>query len=111
MVELTPAGRGQIVTHNLYKEREITELRAQYKNHVPERSYDEDRPAPSSAVASSAPAHSSSMSARPAPSPAPAVKSVSADEFAELRVEVAELQADVARLREQMRQFEELLKS
>lgn len=106
MVELTPAGRGQIVTHNLYKEREITELRAQYKNHVPERSYDEDRPATSSPVASS-----SQPVARPAPPSAPAARSVSADEFAELRVEVAELQADVARLREQMRQFEELLKS
>lgn len=99
MVELTPAGRGQIVTHNLYKEREITELRAQYKNHVPERSYDEERPAsPSSSSVPSSP--------RPVAPTAPAIKTVSADEFSELRVEVAELQADVARLRQQVRDLE-----
>jgi uncharacterized protein YceH (UPF0502 family) len=30
LIELTPPGRGQIVTHNLYKERELTEIKAQY---------------------------------------------------------------------------------
>jgi len=104
MVELTPPGRGQIVTHNLYKEREIAELGAQYKNHVaPERSYEEDRPA-ASAPRPSTPA----VSIGPA---VPQVRGVTADDFAELRVEVTELQADVARLREQVRQLEALLKS
>lgn len=103
MVELTPPGRGQIVTHNLYKEREIVELRAQYKNHIAaERNYD-DRPA-----ASSAPRP---VSPQPTTSAVPQVRGVTADDFAELRVEVTELQADVARLREQVRQLEALLKS
>lgn len=101
MVELTPPGRGQMVTHNLYKEREMNELRVQYKNHVvSERSYDDERPAVSSSpVASAAPP-------RPAQQTAPAVRTVSADDFAELRVEVSELQAEVARLRQQVRDLE-----
>lgn len=108
MIELTPPGRGQIVTHNLYKEREIVELRAQYKNHVaPERSYDDERPPASSATPS--PARPAAAPVAAAPSPPP-VRGVSTDDFAELRVEVTELQADVARLREQVRQLEALLK-
>ncbi len=100
MIELTPPGRGQIVSHNLYKEREIVELKAQYAGHVGDRGYDDDRPATSST--SSAPSPSVSRSAPPVPPP----RGVSLDDFAELRVEVAELQADVARLREQLRQLE-----
>ncbi|WP_254508932.1 DUF480 domain-containing protein [Anatilimnocola floriformis] len=108
MVELSPPGRGQIVSHNLYKEREIVELRAQYKNHVaPERSYEDDRPAP----AAPRPVTSSPVAAAPAAPTVPQVRGVTADDFAELRVEVTELQADVARLREQVRQLEAFLKS
>lgn len=32
MLELTPAGRGQIVTHNLYRSEELDEIRAQAKS-------------------------------------------------------------------------------
>jgi uncharacterized protein YceH (UPF0502 family) len=105
MIELSPPGRGQIVSHNLYKEREITELRAQYAGHVPsERHYEEERPRPAApAVASS----SSSAATPQAPLPTPpAFRGVSADEFAELRVEVAEMQAEIARLRNELRQLE-----
>jgi uncharacterized protein YceH (UPF0502 family) len=35
MVELTAPGRGQIVSHNLYKERELTEIKTQFANYVP----------------------------------------------------------------------------
>jgi uncharacterized protein YceH (UPF0502 family) len=98
MIELTPAGRGQIVTHNLYKEREIVELRAQYKNFVAPERNDDARPTHAPSPSSAAPA-------------VPQVRGVTADDFAELRVEVSELQADVARLREQVRQLEALLKS
>lgn len=102
MVELTPPGRGQIVTHNLYKEREMNELRAQYKNHVvADRSYDDERP-----TATSAPVASSAPPPRPSQPAAPALRTVSADDFAELRVEVSELQAEVARLRQQFRDLE-----
>jgi uncharacterized protein YceH (UPF0502 family) len=105
MVELTPPGRGQIVTHNLYKEREMNELRAQYKNHVvSDRSYDDERPAASSpSMASSAPPPHPTQPPAPA---SPAIRTVSADDFAELRVEVSVLQAEVAQLRQQMRDLE-----
>jgi uncharacterized protein YceH (UPF0502 family) len=104
MVELTPPGRGQMVTHNLYKEREIMELRAQYKGHVPPREYDDERPAASAPA--SAPSAAPRVAPAAAPPAAPAMRGVSADDFAELRVEVSELQAEVARLRDQLRQLE-----
>jgi uncharacterized protein len=106
MVELSPPGRGQIVSHNLYKERELTELRAQYAGHRPaERGDDDDRStAPTSfaapAMRAAAPAQAGSTHS------APATRGVSTDDFAELRVEVAELRAEMARIREQLRQLE-----
>src|SRR4051794_31734074 len=45
MIELTPAGRGQIVSHNLYKERELNELKARFAGYVaPAGGTDEDAP-------------------------------------------------------------------
>ncbi len=35
IVYLTPAGRGQIVTHNVYQPHELEALRAEYANHQP----------------------------------------------------------------------------
>ena len=35
MVELTPAGRGQVVTHALYSERELNQLRDQFAGGAP----------------------------------------------------------------------------
>ncbi|QDU29495.1 hypothetical protein ETAA8_46060 [Anatilimnocola aggregata] len=101
MVELTPPGRGQIVSHNLYKEREIGELRTQYAGHVGDRGPDEDRPAAYSPP--SAPAPVAPRTSAPA---VPAPRGVTADEFAELRVEVAEMQAEISRLRSDLRQLE-----
>jgi len=101
MVELTPPGRGQIVSHNLYKERELAELRAQYAGHRPvERGDEDDR-----SVSSSNPSAPAMRAAAP-PQAAPTVRGVTADDFAELRVEVAELRAEMARVREQLRQLE-----
>jgi uncharacterized protein YceH (UPF0502 family) len=100
MVELTPAGRGQIVSHNLYKERELTELRAQYAGHRPVERDDDDRPASSAQVSSPG------MRAAAPPQAAPTVRGVTADDFAELQVEVAELRAEMARVREQLRELE-----
>jgi uncharacterized protein len=104
MVELTPPGRGQIVSHNLYKERELTELRAQYSGHRPADRSDDDDDRPT-AVLHTSPAPAM-RAAAPAPPSIPTVRGVSMDDFAELRVEVAELHADVARLRDQLRQLE-----
>lgn len=97
MVELSPAGRGQIVSHNLYKEREITELRAQYAGHVPAHSSSDEDEAPRVAAAARAPAES-----RPPVGPASVPRGVTADQFAEIEVEFAELRAEVMRLRERV---------
>lgn len=106
MIELSSPGRGQIVSHNLYKEREINELRAQYAGHIPaERHYEEERPRTNalSPPAAAAPASAAPHAALPTP---PAFRGVSSDEFAELRVEVAEMQAEIARLRNELKQLE-----
>jgi uncharacterized protein len=86
VVALTPEGRGQVVAHNLYPEREMSELRRRYAGGAP-------TPPPSA---------SPSYSATAAPSPPPAVP---ADVLAEIRVETAELRAAVARLREENREL------
>jgi len=95
MVELTAAGRGQIISHNLYKERELTEIKAQFANYVP--------------PAGSADESDRSAALRQAPAARPA--GVTADEFAELSVEVAELRAEVARLRELVQNLESKLQA
>ena len=122
VLELTPPGRGQIVTHNLYKDRELPELRARYANHVvsPGGSSDDQDSGPApSGPAHSTPAHTSAahsgsssggVSGGPASASAGRASSgftpgVTLDMFAEVRVEVAELRAEVSRLR---RELEEL---
>lgn len=108
VVEVTMSGRGQIVTHNLYKERELAEIRARFAGQAATDSSasETSRPAtslpgPSSAHAFSSPqtTHSGSPSA-PAGSPG-----VTRDMFSELQVEVSELRAEVSRIREELRQI------
>lgn len=92
VISLTPPGRGQVVSHNLFKEREINEIRAEYaalaaQSPAPTGTLDDDdspsTPAP-----------------RAASTPSPGFKpGVTSDMFAELKLEVAELRAEVARLR------------
>jgi uncharacterized protein len=90
MIELTPPGRGQIISHGLYKERELNELKTRFAGYVAPPSYD-DAPPSVTAAAGSAPS-----SARVAH------QGVTADQFAELSVEVAELRAEVARLKDKL---------
>jgi hypothetical protein len=96
VVELTPEGRGQVVSHALYKEREMNELRARHSGAVP--SSDAQSPAPLSFASARSPASNSTSHSPP---------SVTPDMLAELRVEVAELRAEVGRLRAQVRELEE----
>lgn len=99
MTELTPAGRGQMVTHTLYKERELAELRVRFSGpHAPRRdeSYDDESSAPLPAAPS-------------VPLMPPAAGIVTPDMLAELQVEVAELRAEVGRLRMQVKELEEKL--
>jgi uncharacterized protein len=89
MIELTPAGRGQIVSHGLYKERELNELKTHYAGYVAAPSAtDEEAPQPVARPSGASPA------ARLTP------LGVTADQFAELSVEVAELRAELARLKD-----------
>jgi len=93
MIELTAAGRGQIVSHRLYKQPEMEALQAQYAGHVPQRAdFDDGEPTRGTVAPGVV-----------GPSPAVAM----ADErFARLGAEVAELREQIARLREQVRDLE-----
>jgi len=91
MIELTGPGRGQIVSHNLYVEAELAEMRARYGGHSPA--------APAYREEGSAPARAAP--ARPAPG--------EADTIARLAGEVADLRAEVARLRERVGELESKL--
>src|SRR6478736_1609724 len=42
MIELTSPGRGQVVSHGLYKERELGEVKARFAGHVPAADLDEE---------------------------------------------------------------------
>jgi uncharacterized protein YceH (UPF0502 family) len=83
VVSLTPPGRGQIVTHNLYSEERMERLKQQYASEQHAR-----------------PARSPSSSAESASPP------VSDDEFAELKSEVARMRADLERLSAEVRSLQ-----
>jgi uncharacterized protein YceH (UPF0502 family) len=116
IMELTPPGRGQIVTHNLYKDRELPELRARYANARTSGGGgggedDEDSTPAAARSTTVAPAASSSSSSpaivpggsAAAHTPAPLARpGVTLDMFAELRLEVAELRSEVSRLRAEL---------
>jgi uncharacterized protein YceH (UPF0502 family) len=86
MIELTPPGRGQIVSHNLYEVRELAEVRARLAGLPPEAlASHEERRAP--------------MAAAPG---AP-------DALVRLRAEIAELRAEVTQLRERIGELESRL--
>lgn len=85
MIEVTPAGRGQIVSHNLYLPSERAALGARH-------------------AGSQAPAASPARTFEPQGAAAPGAP---ADEVAALRAEVAELRSEVARLRDAVRELGE----
>jgi uncharacterized protein YceH (UPF0502 family) len=81
IVALTPEGRGQVVTHNLYKEREIKEIQAHYASGAAQASAAEDGDAPV------VPTRQQRTSSRP-------------DEIEELRREIAALREELASVRD-----------
>jgi len=93
IIELTGPGRGQIVSHNLYEEHELTDLRAPYGGKAPRAAASEE-----------------DMPARHSPPPRPvttiAAPGMTDDMFTRLSGEIAELRAEVARLREQVRDLD-----
>lgn len=92
VLALTPEGRGQMVSHNLYKDRELEELKAQMATYTPPPAADEAEPRP-----------------RPGGGLTPARSYVSQDKFEELRQEVAQLREEVAALREVAAKVEQLM--
>lgn len=89
LLELTPPGRGQIVTHALYKERELADLQNR------------------AAAADSGIASDEEPAAAP-PSAAPAMRR-DANELAELRGDLAELRELIERLEERVERIETAL--
>ena len=89
MIELTPPGRGQIVSHNLYQERELADLKVQFAGGAyrpAARPDDSQSPPPASAGAT--------------------LKYATADQLSEVSVELAELRAEFARLRQRVEELE-----
>src|SRR5262245_4202739 len=82
MLELTPAGRGQVVSHNLYTPSELAEVRASHGGRGPR-------------------AESASSEAMPAAAPR-AAAGADTDRLTELAAEVAALRAQVTNLRERL---------
>ena len=98
MIELTPPGRGQIVSHNLYREPELAALRARHGGRASSAAHDEqgrDHPAGAERVSGE------DRHATPT-----ALAGATAEQWAQLASEVAELRAEVARLRDQVANLE-----
>ena len=93
VVSLTPEGRGQTVTHGLYSERELAEVKASVGVH-----------ATSSPSSTGGP----ESAARPITSAA-APSKVSQQDFDGLRDEVRELKEELIRMREQIGQIQQVL--
>ena len=111
MIELSPPGRGQIVSHNLYKERELVEIRSQYAGRTPlataENEDDDEPPMRQAAAAPAVPSVPPLGGGPGKPQPPAAPGGVTADMLAELNVELAELRAEFARLRDRVETLEQ----
>jgi uncharacterized protein YceH (UPF0502 family) len=103
MIALTLAGRGQIVSHNLYPPTELVELKSRHSGHTPGALEDAEAvPSRHSAP----PAGAGASISPPRFGPEIAGSGESADRVARLSAEVAELGAEVARLRQKIADLE-----
>lgn len=99
MIDLTPPGRGQIVSHNLYTPREVGELKDRLAGRAHRAASSEhDDSLPGEHISTPSPALMATAAAGP-----------SVATLAELSAELAELRAEVARLRELIRVLERRL--
>lgn len=103
IIELTSPGRGQIVSHNLYKDRELTELKTRFAGYVPAAGPSDGDDASPLITGAARPAAATGARLTP--------PGVTADQFAELSVEVAELRAEVARLKDQLQSLDAKLQA
>ncbi|MGI8977961.1 MAG: DUF480 domain-containing protein [Pirellulaceae bacterium] len=88
MREITSPGRGQIVSHNLYKDREVAELQTRLASSPARLTDDDQRPTSPSSSGSNA-----------------SLKYATVDQLSELEVELAELRAEFARLRQRVEEL------
>lgn len=111
VISLSPPGRGQVVTHNLYKEREMDSVRGRIHN-IDGGEF-ATTPTPPTQTQTSQPVaaetaqagQACSAAATPQPGGNSPGEAITLDMFNELQVEVAQLQADVAQLRNKLRQM------
>ncbi len=102
MIVLTAAGRGQIVSHSLYKEPELAALRARYAGYVAHDNTFGD----GESVPGRLPRPATAAAAAPFSAPAPHAAPACAEMHAALSAEVAELKAEVVRLGRQVEELE-----
>jgi uncharacterized protein YceH (UPF0502 family) len=88
MREVTPPGRGQIVSHNLYKDREVADLQTHASGAASRPASGVEEPSLATSTASAS------------------LKYASVDQLSELAVELAELRAEFARLRQRVEELE-----
>jgi uncharacterized protein len=118
VIDITPPGRGQIISHNLYEPEELDKLKSRHAGAVSE-GYDE--PPLRSSLQQSSPPQTSHSGASSASYSAPAASSHSSapaaapnrtsDEVQSLRAQLAELRHDLEALTETVRRQEEELQS
>ncbi|HEY2882066.1 MAG TPA: YceH family protein [Pirellulales bacterium] len=92
VVDLTPPGRGQLISHNLYQVEELQRIKEKSVG----RSGDDDAPAPVRSVTPSG--HAGPTATASHHSPAPVAASHSADELRSIRSELAELREELETL-------------
>lgn len=101
VIELTAAGRGQMVTHGLYEPDELNRLKSQYSGSSAPESKAPTAPATSPAAAGTSPSTASESAATP---------SVSDPRVDQLIQDVSELKTTVDSLQRQLADVQELLK-
>jgi len=106
MIELTPPGRGQLVSHNLYLAEELADLKSQVAGHAPR--------AGSSAEEGESPERAAAPPAARAASPTRATagsnpQGAPSDSVAELSARVSELREELETLRERVSNLESRL--
>ena len=94
VISLTPEGRGQMITHNLYKDRELEELKVRMASYTPPPAAPGDEPAAAARVGGLTSAWSY----------------VSQEKFDQLQQEVTQLQTEVASLRDVVAKLESLMR-
>jgi hypothetical protein len=96
VIDISPPGRGQIISHNLYEPEELERLKSRFAGGVEQHERSE---APRAAV----------PSGHDAPTGNPLVSRESNDELRSLRAEIAELRHELESLLEKVRRQDDAI--